>query len=255
MKITDACAAADRFMPNRFTFAEKLSWCNELSAMLSQEICKKYDYIECRAEDGTLPELPCGIEFDRIESVTVNGVLYTKSDLRTFDNSLIFQEQGDPEIRISYLKKYKPIRCIDFEGEYTVSDGFIDIVRPPFETSDLLKIITEFDEEGNPNPESAVYVYVTEVSENGIYISEGLEAQGSTDMVISRVITDETLAPMPYDKMYTEYLLSKYALHSGDYDAYRSFCEQFNITLDGYKNWYKARNPLSRHSHFNNYWR
>lgn len=259
MKITDAIIAADRFLPNRFSFGEKLRWCNELSSMLSQEICKEYDYIECRANAGILPPLPDGIDFDCIENVSVNGIIYTKSDLRSFDNSLVFpdkckKENGDI-VRITYLKKYEPVRCVEFEGEYEVSGNFIGIKRPPFREGDLLKIITEFDETGEPDTEKAVFLYVVEVGEDGIYISDNLSDEGSVNMLIKRIITDETLAPMPYDKMYVEYLMSKYASYGGDYEAYKSFSEQFNTTLDAYRNWYKARNPLCRLSGFSNYWR
>ena len=255
MKITDAILSADRFIPNRFTLREKLNWCNELSAMLSQEICKSYDYIECNVEDGLIPSLPDGLNFEMIESVVVNGVAYTKSDLRSFDNSLIMPHGDGTRVRVVYLKKYMPIRSVELEGEYSVSGDFIGISNPPLKEGDLIKIITKFNEDGSPDTESAVYTYVFEVTADGIRISDCLEESGSVNMLISRVLTDETLAPMPYDKMYTEYLLSKYALHSGDYDGYRSFSEQFNITLRAYADWHKSRNPLCRTSRFNNYWR
>lgn len=223
--------------------------------MLSQEVCKKYDYIECKVEDGLVPSLPDGLNFEAVESVIVNGVAYTKSDLRTFDNSLILPYRSGTRVRVVYLKKYLPIRCVELEGEYSVSGDFIGVFAPPLEAGDLIKIITEFDEDGSPDAESAVYTYVLEAAKDGIRISDSLDKNGDVNMFICRVLTDETLAPMPYDKMYTEYLLSKYALHSGDYDNYRSFSEQFNITLKAYSDWYKERNPLNRTSCFTNYWR
>ncbi len=253
MKIIDAICAADRFMPNRFTRAEKLRWCNELSALLSQEICKKYGVIECEARRGALPALPDGISLEDVENVTVGGAVYTKSDLRSFGGGAPCHDGG--KVRVSYLKKYRPIRRIELCGEYEVSGGFIAMERPPFEVGDLIKIIGEFSEDGEPLEDSAVFVYVIEVLSGGIRISDGFSDEGNLTLSISRVITDDTLAPMPYDVMYVEYLLAKYASYSGDYESYRNFSAQFNDTLDSYANWYKAKNPLCRHSEFRRLWR
>lgn len=59
---------------------------------------------------------------------------------------------------------------------------------------------------------------------------------------ISDPSEDETVAPSPYDAMYTDYLLAKYCYYQRDYDSYNRHTLLFDAKLEDFAYWYIARN-------------
>jgi len=59
---------------------------------------------------------------------------------------------------------------------------------------------------------------------------------------ITDPITEETIAPPPYDRMYIDFVLAKICYYQRDYDAYNQHIISFNSKLEDFARWYIERN-------------
>ena len=281
MKILEVIDRVDRLNPNNYTIDEKLRWCDEVGAVITQEINKKYSSVTCKIGSGGAI-LPPDIDFEQIQYGFMGNRKFTKADLRSvfirhevYDvlpshspcDSSIEEEILKDDITLVYLEKYQPIRYIEIYGEFETNGNRILIDMPPFEVGDML-MWTDVETPSVSYSDSSLRegAYGDEVSypeENCIAvigvdelgIDTDIEFDGNAHkMYLKRIITDETLASIPYDDMYIEYILSKIAYYQQDYNEYSVHSGMYNTLLDGYAKWYKQRNPLDNNVKFNNFW-
>ena len=59
---------------------------------------------------------------------------------------------------------------------------------------------------------------------------------------ITDPISEETIAPPPYDRMYIDFVLAKICYYQRDYDAYNQHIISFNSKLEDFARWYIERN-------------
>lgn len=268
MKILEVIDRVDRLNPNNYTFDEKIHWCDEVGAVISQEIDKRYSEIRCKTSKCGV-ELPPDIEFQQIQYGFIGSRLYTKSDLRSIfirnamaetessdvNSNLESEEQNTIDVTIVYLEKYQPIRSIEIYGEFQTNINRIMIDMPPFEIGDMLKWtdVTAIPSDNVSYPDNN-RIAVIGVDELGI--DTDIEFDGAEHlMYLKRIISESTLAPPPYDEMYVEYVLAKIAYYQQDYNEYSVHSSMYNNLLDSYAKWYKQRNPLDNNIKFNNFWR
>lgn len=259
MKILEVIDRVDSLYPNSYTIDEKLRWCDEVNAMISQEINEEYEALECDARENEEIALPDGIEFENIDCVYVDGLKLDKSDLRSY--GLFPSVHGVMpcasfgRLRLIYIVPPKQIRNIEAIGTFNVSDNFIEMSLPSFETGDAVDIASEFDSKDEPYYKNSDRYYICSSDTDGIYLDRNLDVSGDDiRLAVKRVITDSTLAPPPYDVMYIEYILARMAHYQHDYDTYKACQSQFNSWLSSYMNWHKTRNPINRPIRFKRLW-
>lgn len=240
MKILDVIQSCDTLFPNEFDFKEKLMWCDELGSLLMREHMRIFDTLKVSAKNGGY-EIPSEINFWDIERLIIGGRIIRKKDGRWNGMRYLSEPKGNEGIAINaentdssntmeivYLRRYTPIRNIEISDiSITVENSIIKMNRCPFIEGDTINICID----------SVTYTAVI----NAIEQNEGLQyiltldtdlgISGSFVADMSRVITDETVCPSPFDVMYIDFLNAKICFYQRDYKNYNRHMTVFNSRL------------------------
>lgn len=255
MEIMRAIERADALCPNPYTTEEKLLWCDEVTASLRRNVIKIYDVITSKADKFGRIELPDDIPFERVEVLRVGKDVFGKRDFRSFKANKDLKKYANKKLEVVYLSLPNPIRQIEIRGTFNTDGDVIEMDEPPFCEGDLIEIIDEFTQNGEPISSSAKTAFVMEADASRIILDRcALTSQTDAELYIRRVINDVTeIDEAPYDSMYIEYILSKIALYQHDYVSYNAHMTQYNSLYAELIKEYKARNPLSELVRFRNY--
>lgn len=259
MKLMKAIEAADALCPNHYTLEEKIGWCDEVSAEIRRTVLKKYDVIETEVDSYGNVVLPADIPAERAEMVFCDGKLLNKHDFRSFfaraDEDDI-RPVRPSKLRVVYLTLPDRVRYIDIRGEFNTGDNYIEIDLPPFKEGDMIEICSlgEIDT-AEPDWDNCKCAYVMEAYLDKIILdSDILTPETSSKLAIRRVIDDVTEADeAPYDSMYIEYLLAKYALYQHDYPGYNAHMTQYQCLFEAMRRDTITRRPLTSQVRFKNY--
>ena len=121
--INEVLRACDTLCPNEYSDNEKYRWCDELSAMLTQEYLKKYNKVTVEAEQDGSYLLPEGVTFEMVDRIIDGAREIDKRDFRSYDIKYYYGRFGRfvlpvrnrvrGSIDVVYLKKHEPIRNVD----------------------------------------------------------------------------------------------------------------------------------------------
>lgn len=182
MYINQVIESADRLCPNEYTLKEKYIWCDELSAMLTQEYNKRYERVRLEADkDGTYL-LPEDVTFEMIDRVLDGRYMIEKQDFRSFGViylsglrrriALPDRHRVKDYIDVVYIKKHKPIRDIELENVKIhcldlsrASSGF-SMINSPFKAGDILEIKIKEEKLFKEMTLDNVYVMETETTDD-----------------------------------------------------------------------------------------
>lgn len=285
MYINQVIESADRLCPNEYTLKEKYIWCDELSAMLTQEYNKRYERVRLEADkDGTylLPEY---VSFEMIDRVFDGRYMIEKQDFRSFgviylsgiNRRIAIPERlrAKPYIDVIYIKRHEPIRNIELEGiainGLAENSGF-RMVNSPFRAGDVLEIKIKEDKSFKEMTLDNVCVIQTEISDDGmtdIITNDGVfkgvwtgdrneygfapvRIEAMAD--IKRYVLEKTVCDAPYDSMYIDYVNAKICYFQHDYESYNQHMTVFNSRLLAYQAWLKEREPTGDDGKLKNWW-
>ncbi len=254
MTIEKVINRADAFYPNHFTLDEKLDWCYELSCMLRSQVKKIYKSISSTSNECVLPD---DISLEDVVVLQCNKVPYEKIDITDTEiiktpGVLKLSTKSKDGVRVTYLSRPLPYNKFIFEGEITCDNniivlpegGRINLLEPGdtlilfFDDTTLFKMINEIDTDSNT-----------------ITLSEPIpDKEGQQNVIIKRMVDDSTECGAPFDTMYVDWLLGKFAFYQNDFEAYNQHMALFNSKLDNYEKTYKQTNPLSIRARFHSFW-
>ena len=284
MYINEVLRQCDTLCPNEYSESEKYNWCDELSAMLMQEVCKKYEKVTVEKNINGEYVLPEGVTFEMVDRIIDCGREINKYDFRSYGIQYLYGIRGRfivPEeiamrdsLDFVYLKKHEPIRKIIIDGEVTFYDDgfkFIDcdlregdsvIVNCNGITFENVPILNVEEERINMEAgEKADWRARTAVVPEGTFseLTKGSVFLGSFEEVvcnahIERIVTDETVCDAPYDRMYIDYINAQICYYQRNYNTYNQHINLFNQRLNSYTIWLQQRNPQNKDGKFINWW-
>ncbi|MBE5039886.1 hypothetical protein [Ructibacterium gallinarum] len=257
MELRKVMEVADALCPNPYTMEEKLRWCDEVSAGIRREIKKIYDTIETTVTQPGELTLPEDISFEDIEVAYLDGKPMDKVDFRSFAQGELWKQQQTPvHLKLVFLTRHQPVRCIKLTGTFDVGENFIKMDQPPFYPGDCIEWVEMEDLAAEPDWTQANRCYVIDLVYDGLMVEDGaFSPQTGAKLAMRRVIDDLTeIDELPYDNMYVEYLLAKMALYQHDYTGYSAHMTQYNTLYEGLRRDYKNRSPLNEVSRFHKYW-
>ncbi len=258
MELTQVIQTADALCPNPYTQAEKLRWCDEVSAGIRREIKKIYNTIDTVANSAEELVLPDDVDFADIETAYVNGKLMDKLDFRSLATGTIPKEISFPaKIRLVFLTRAMPVRMVELKGSFDVSENFIRLNAPNLYPGDCIEWVSLSDLTEEPDWSHADRTYIIDKVYDGLVVEDNtFSPQTGATLALRRVIDDLTeIDELPYESMYIEYLLAKMALYQRDYTGYNAHMTQYNLLWEGLKRDYKTRAPLNPVSGLRNYWK
>lgn len=272
MYINEVLRTCDALCPNEYSDKEKYMWCDELSAMLTQEHLKKYDRVTVEADgDGTYL-LPEGVTFEMVDRI-IDGVReIDKLDFRSYGIEYYYGQRGrfvfpvrhrvNGKIDVIYLKPHTPIRTEEITDYTTVITN--NTIRLPsasnFVCGDTVTVETENEEFENVSILGIAQVFIPVVDSGGNFthsvtadyvkasvpdntFNKLLNGNSSIQLVcnIKRVITDETVCGAPYDRMYVDFVNAQICYYQRDFDTYNQHMNLFNQRLNAYQAWLQQR--------------
>lgn len=254
MKIETVIERADELYPNHYSRKTKLGWCYHLSADLAENVRKLYDLITYEAKpEGEAYLLPEGVLWEDVKSLFVDGIPFTKTDLRSF---LIFGGDREfaflsnlPKGKVEVIYKLRLLEYEDqvYEGGFMCGVDFINIPGHKLLVGDSIKITMDSGEKTAD---------VLEVDGDIIKIESGIlnVNPGVKQMKVELILQDETLCPAPFDEMYVQYVLSQIAYYQNDFELYNKYIATYNVLYDEYVRWYKGTNPIDMNLKFSVRW-
>lgn len=255
MQLMKVIEMADALCPNPYTFEEKLRWCDEVTAGIRRDIKKVYTTVETTVSSPADIQLPEGLSFEDVEVAYLNGQPMDKLDFRSFlaDRAAV---STPGKLKLVFLEQPQPVRNMEIQGEFDLSENFIKLTEPPFVAGDTLEWVVLESPEDTPDWSQAEVCYVLDAVYDGIVVGEDtFTPQTAAPLALRRVIDDHTeVDEAPYDSMYVEYLLAKMALYQHDYTAYGAHMAQYNTLYEGLRRDYKTRSTLNPLSGFRRYW-
>lgn len=141
MYINEVLRTCDTLCPNEYSDEEKYIWCDELSAMLTQEHLKKYDKVTLEAEADGSYSLPEGVTFEMVDRIIDGAREIDKRDFRSYGIEYYYGQTGRfvlpvrhrvrSAIDIVYLKKHEPIRnkTLECKVRFQASGFFCKVCR------------------------------------------------------------------------------------------------------------------------------
>lgn len=236
MYIGEVIRRAQNYCPSEYDINEMYLWCDEVSSMLSIEDRNVF------AKEILLPDsdgsvlLPRNVKFENIISVSIDGKILKKEDLRNISTNTGYSSP----VEVIYLKPYSPIRVIAYNGEITVDKSKSQLVVDTelFKAGDTINV-----ELGEVSGELQIY----DVTFNdGKYQLQAASLEKFPDSgigVISRIVTEKTVCDAPYDGMYVDYIIAKICMYQRDFNTYNQFMTSFNSRLHAYKKWITNQLP------------
>lgn len=267
MYINDVIRRCDILCPNEYSTEEKYMWCDELSSMLMQEYLKKYDRITIEAGDDGTYLLPEGITFEMVERVIDGAREIDKNDFRSYGIEYYYGQQGRfvmpshhrvrSSIDVVYLRQHEPIRskALELKAQFREYGFFVNIKEFEYiKEGDIINIVLKADTlsdedafEGDEefNNVSVLKIDMIDDTEYFVSVPNDTFKISSKDKIrtcrITRIVTDETLCPAPYDSMYIDYVNGEICYYQRDFDTYNQHMNLFNQRLAAYRAWLQQR--------------
>lgn len=272
MYINEVLRTCDALCPNEYSDKEKYMWCDELSAMLTQEHLKKYDRVTVEADEDGSYLLPEGVTFEMADRI-IDGVReIDKLDFRSYGIEYYYGQRGRfvlparnrvrGSIDVVYLKRHEQIRTTEIDNYTTV---FTDkTLRVPntadFESGDTITITMKDAKIENVPILGVGEVFIPIMGDDGTFagsvvadylevnvpdgtFAELLDGNSSIQCVcnIKRIVTDETVCDAPYDRMYVDFVNAQICYYQRDFDTYNQHMNLFNQRLAAYQAWLQQR--------------
>lgn len=280
MYINEVIREADALNPNEYTLNEKYAWIDELNATLMQEHMYKYARAELEPmEDGTYL-LPEGITFEMVDRIIAQGRSIEKYDFRSFGITPLYTPrerffvpvhcQAKGTITVIYLAQYEPIRTFYLENaEYAEAYGseiyfvlWLDVCN--LQTGDIITL-TEGDKSAKIAVKSVEYETCSTAPSLSrddkfvVLLQVPTDAQDIDDFPtfispnVERIVTEQTLVPAPYDRMYIDWIIAKIAFYQNNYIVYNQQMNKFYNTLRQFDNWRISRAPVDKDNKIRNW--
>ena len=266
MYIQEVIRKVREIYPNEYSLRELYSWCDEVSAGLTQT--DRPTYRECKlpvSADGTVV-LPHGVKAEYIERVIADGRELNREDIRTLGKKTInikgynsyvenTSHTRPSSVTVIYQKPYSPIRLPIYKGrsEIDAENGIIYVDNNEFITNDIL-IVQTGDKTLSELPLIATS-YSAEKDKIALEFGVALDIDTGVyeTTTITRVVTEETVCDAPFDSMYVDYILAQIGRFQGDNTAYNGNMVLYNGKLQQYKTWLVQRMPNDNNT-FKNWW-
>lgn len=266
MFINDVVRLVRRYYPSEYDTEEMYIWCDEVSSMLTMEDRQIYKRISLPVQtDGSLI-LPDGVDMENVVYFISGGRVLNKSDFREYGNRKFYVTgmngfvagsggKRPASITVDYLAPFEPIRLVKYRGraEIDKTDATVQIDFCEFQAGDIINITVGADSFNNVPVLGVSFdgsAYTLSVP-NGAF--DNASETSSDQAEISRVVTDSTVCPPPFDSMYVDYVLAKINMYQRDMDSYNQFMTAFNSRLLAYKNWLISKMPKGD-GRFKNWW-
>ncbi|MBQ2663115.1 MAG: hypothetical protein IJH36_03295 [Clostridia bacterium] len=269
MYINEVIREADALNPNEYTLNEKYAWIDELNATLMQEHLYKYASVELEPmEDGTYL-LPEGITFEMVDRIIAQGRSIEKYDFRSFGITPLYTPrerffvpvhcQAKGAITVIYLAQYEPIRTFENDNTRYIWDSFKSALVIPID--EMVLQVGDTVEMSRLSQTEQCGITKIEVSPSGwegyclAYLDKRLSggAAGNEYWKCKRIVTDQTLVPAPYDRMYIDWILAKIAFYQNNYIVYNQQMNKFYNTLRQFDNWRISRAPADKDNKIRNW--
>ena len=255
MYIYDVLKMCNTLCPNEYTDTEKYNWCDEVSSMIMQEHLKKYDKVTIEPESDGAYLLPEGVTFEMVDRI-IDGVKEVdKTDFRSYGIEYYYGQRGRfilPErnrvrgtIDVIYLVQHEPIRNIIINDTFTFKSNGFYLPNPTLVTGDSINMTI-----GETVLENVAVLSVDIDDEMKFFVTvpdgtfaDLLSGASQKDMEckIRRNVTDKTVCPAPYDRMYVDYVNAQICYYQRDFDTYNQHMNLFNQRLLAYQSWLQQR--------------
>lgn len=274
MYINEVIRQADALDPNEYTLNEKYAWIDELNALLMQEHMRKYASADLEPMKDGAYLLPGGITFEMVDKIIAHGREIEKYDLRSFGIDPVYTPRerfympvhcrAGGAITVIYLAQAQPIRTARVENltihtQETMSGGnyfdYADIENCPFQEGDALKLSRAASDADWLNSE--VTVAEVDVTLRRVYFwPAAFSVSGQkTACIAERIVTEQTLVPPPYDRMYIDWIIAKIGFYQNNYVVYNQNMNKFYNTLRQFDNWYISRAPMNKDNKIRNWFK
>ncbi len=254
----------DRY-PNEYKPYDIYLWCDEVSAMLTQEDRMTYHERTLPVSSVGVVALPAGVTVDYIVEVEYNGTILNRKDITAFGKHTLnikgfnatvtpIDKVASGEVRVIYQVPFTPIRLPKYRGaaDVTKADGrtAIAITGSGFFSNDLINII-----QGDNAITVLPVISIDYDAEKDKYILTFAEDLDITtgEVEILRTITDSTVCDAPFDTMYIDYCLAQIQRLQGDMTAYNQCMQMFNSRYSAYLKWLAPR-TAQRTTKLRNWW-
>ena len=248
--------------PHSHTTAEVIAWINEVDRSVFADAEKNFLVANYqRAANVSNISMPTGVEFEDIESISVNGFKYWPSDLRTINNSsrYYFKEDGKLEIRpipaISDIEYVSGASEITFASNSitTTGDDFVGFV-----IGDTIKINGCLLAIANNRNAVVTAVSAKVLTVNPSTFSVQTEAAAITiqapkiKLVYVAKPTDRTIAdlalelriPARFQPIYRYYLMAEISKARKEFGDANNYIIDFNNKVREYEDFYQSRQGI-----------
>lgn len=289
MYINEVLRRCDILCPNEYGDCEKYMWCDDLSAMLTQEHIRKYEKVRVKCgPDGTYL-LPEGVTYEMIDMIISGNREIKKYDFRSYGIRYLYGMRGQlivPErcrcgkcIDVIYIKKHEPIRDTLIAGDVSFAEDFtqghIAFTADGFyfdytcEDGGGLLQGDSVDIEIYDGEELVASMYSVPVLSNKFSGKKGVmeasvppgtfggwvkdKSLKGLQCEIRRVVTDETVCDAPYDVMYVDYVNAQICYYQRDFNTYNRHMNLFNQRLAAYQTWLQKRRTMEKDNQIKNW--
>lgn len=280
MYINEVIESVDRLLSNEYDLEEKYRWCDELSAMLTQEYRKEYDKVTLKADENGDYLLPENVLFEMIDRIfdgrymldkqdfRSDGVMYLSGINRRIALPKRYRAKGD--IDVIYIRQHEPIRrgenIISATGNVQKNGLFAPYKEiKGLRAGDTVNIEWAYEDDDfikDNAVDDVPLLFVTDVDGEECFLTfpnntlaNAIPPSGEKyKFRLTRIVTDKTICTAPYDSMYIDYLLAKICYYQHDYESYNQHMTLFNSKLKDYQMWLKEREPFGDDGKMKNWW-
>lgn len=270
MYINEVIRRCDAYCPNEYSLREKYAWCDDLSAMLTQEHDRRYEAVRIKKDLDNTYLLPEGITYEMIDSILYRGRKIKKYDWRSYEikylympRQRIFIPEGccgiSGDIEVVYIKPHEPIRDTVIEGEITFTKNGFYYSGGGLKAGDSVNIKTADTEIDNVPIMSAEMQdeynkFFAETIEGVTDKLLGGGSQKAIQCTIKRIVTEETICPAPYDLMYVDYVMAQVCFYQRDFGTYNRHMANYNQRLAAFDAWVQKRRVQEKDNKIYNWW-
>lgn len=258
MYINDVLSQVEQYYPHEYSRLEMYKWCDEVSAMITEEVTNTYKEICLPLDHNNTILLPEDIDIERVYEIRIGNRIIDKQDLRTFGKHKFFTKNmlgitvdsrppGIDHASVVYIAPYERIRALKYMGGINVfSDGFY-IPYPDFRVGDIVDV-SFLDSAGTATSKQRLNIFGREYDINKDmykYITSPvtLDEGDNENCKVIRYVTDRTVCDAPYDTMYIDYVMARIAQYQRDTDKQNIYRVDFNSKMLAYKNWLADKKP------------
>jgi len=253
--------------PHTHTNAEVVAWINEVDRNVYPDAEKNFlaAYYQRTANVSNIA-FPSGVEFEDIESISVNGFAYKPADLRTLTrggvvNRVYYEDGGKIELRpiptvsdVSYVSGANEITF----GTNTITTTGDDFVG--FCIGDTIKASGSLLATGNNKYATLVSVAEKVLTFNPATFTAQAEAAAitiqnprikmvyivkPTDKVADEAgLASELTLPKRFQDIYRYYLMAQISIVRKEFGDYGNYISLFNARQADYQEWYLSRQGI-----------